>query len=209
MAMRSKETIFDAALLRCGRSRTGGDANLREAMDANYDEIVRAAFEEGDGVYHFGRARSVLTGRSAGIMGYDDSYALPNDCLHVIEVFYRTGTKDYAAADLLETWEVDGENNAVLLNSEERTVSVDYVRSGQESRWSAPFAQGIQRRLEAVIKDYLEETEESLSKDSAADAAFMSAGIKGSKSRSKRPAFKRHGGRLKRARFTVDRNGGS
>lgn len=209
MASRSKDTIFDAALLRCGRSRTGGDANLREAMEVNYDEIVRAALEEGDGVYDFARTRTVLTGRSAGINGYDDTYQLPNDCLHVTKVFFRSNNQDRSASDLLEPWDVDGENDTLLVNAGTRTVSIDYVRSGQEARWSAPFTLGVQRKLEAVIKDYLEEVDEAMAKDAAADNAFLRASIKSSKQRSTRPVFKRHGGRMKRARFAVDRNGGS
>lgn len=197
MSVRSKETIFNAALLRCGRKTTGGDSDVRQAMEANYDEIVRSAFEEGDGVYPFGRARQTLTSRSAGTSGFDDAYALPNSALHVIDVFLDT----YSAADLLEPWEVDGINNTLLVDADNRTVEVEFVKEGLESTWSAGFAEGVQRRLEAVIKDFLDETEEAAMKEQEAGYAFLKASTKGSKNRSQRRVFKK-AGRLTRARRT-------
>lgn len=198
MPMRSKNTIFDAALLRCGRSITGGDQVLREAMDANYDEIVRCAFEEGDGVHSFGRTRVTLTSRAEGHSGYDDAYVVPADCIQIVEVYLA----EVSCSDLLEPWEFSGEDRSILINAGQRTVEARYVKEGLEHTWSGAFALGVQRRLEAVIKDALEETEESALKEQEADYKFLIAGVKSSKNRSQQRVWKRGGGRLIRARRT-------
>lgn len=198
MALRSKTSIFNAALLRCGRSPQDGSDLLLEALEANYDDIVRAAFENGDGAFSFGKVRVTLTGRSEGTMGYDDAFAVPSDALHIIEV-YLDG---YACSDALEPWEFHGETQSVMLNAGTRVVAIEYVKAGLEHTWSSSFALGVQRRLEAVIKDVLEETEESSMKESEADAAFLMAGVKGSKNRSQQKVWKH--GRLVRRRFTPD-----
>lgn len=196
MATRSKDTLFNAALLRCGRedTTTGGSGPLWRAMDANYDEIVRAAFEEGDGTLPFGKSRETLTSRSPGSYGYDDAYTLPNEALHVIEIF----VDDYAASDIRMPWEVAG--NKVHLDADGRVVEAEFVVSGQEASWSSNFALGVQRRLEAVIQTFLEEPEEAEIRERQADTYFMKAGIKGAKNRSGNRAWKHGGGRLIRAR---------
>lgn len=201
MAMRSKETIIDAALLRCGRSRTGGDANLLEVIEANYDEIVRAAFEDGDGNFPFGRKRETLTSRYAGTNGYADSYRMPDGVLQIIEVYFAGCT----ASDLLEPWDYDGVEGSILLNANGRTIEAEWVISGLEHTWSALFARGIQRRIEAVIKDALEEMDEAIAKDQEGDFAMLKAGVKASKNRSRRPFYRRGSGRLMRAHRTPDR----
>ena len=200
MTVRSKTTIFNAALLRCGRSDTteGEGSDLWRAMEANYDEIVRAAFEDGDGAFPFGRVRRTLTGRSAGDFGFDDSFALPSDAIHIIEVYLN----DCAASDLQEPWEVDGQNQTLLINANNRTVSVSAVKEGLEHTWSASFAKAVQRRLEAVIKDVEEEMDEAMAKDQEADFMLLKAGVKGNKNRSGRRVWKRGSGRLSRARRT-------
>jgi hypothetical protein len=199
--MRSKETIIQAALLRCGRSSMADEPFLAQAIDANYDEIVRAAFEDGDGNYPFGRARVALTSRFDGSMGYADAFQVPNDTLHIVEVYIN----DCSAADLLQDWEFDGTENAILLDARSGSIEVEIVRSGQEANWSASFSKGVQRRVEAVIKDALDETEEAMAKEQEGDLAFLKAGVKGSKNRSPKPMFRRGGGRLMRARRTPDR----
>jgi hypothetical protein len=198
MALRSKTSVFNAALLRCGRSPQDGSDLLTEAMEANYDDIVRAAFENGDGAFSFGKVRVTLTGRSVGTMGYEDAFAVPSDAIHILEVYLD----DFACSDVQAPWEYHGETQSVLINSGTRVVSVSYVKAGLEHTWSSSFALGVQRRLEAVIKDVLEETEESSMKESEADAAFLMAGVKGSKDRSQRKVWKH--GRLVRRRFTSD-----
>lgn len=198
MAIRSREKIIDAALLRCGRGIASQEVNLAQVIDANYDEIVRAAFEDGDGNYPFGRRRETLTSRSEGRLGYDDAYKVPDGALQIVEVYFNK----CAAADILEPWDFDGETGSVVLNAGGRTIEIEMVFAGLEHHWSANFAKGIQRRLEAVIKDFLEELEESMVKDQEADALFMKAGIKASKNRSQRRMFKPGGGRLVRARRT-------
>lgn len=195
MAVRSKTTIFNAALLRTGNSESS-DSGLIRAMDANYDEIVRQCFEDGDGAFPFGRARTTLTSRSTGTFGYDDAYVMPSAVVHVIEVYLN----EVSCSNLLEPWEIDGSIPALLVNAGSRTVELEYVREGLEHTWSAGFALAVQRRLEAVIKDVEEEFEESSAKDQDADFHLMKASVKGSKNRSTRRVWRRGGGRLVRAR---------
>lgn len=199
MALRSKDSLMKAALLRNGMSGEGGNSLAWQAMLANYDEIVRSAFEESNGSLPFGRARQTLTSRSAGQFGYDDTYTWTgDDVLHIIEVFYDT----YSASDLQEKWEVyDGK---LLLDAEDRTIEIEYIRAGQESTWSAPFAEGVQRRLEAVVKEVEQETEEAEFKEQKAEMAFLKAGVKAGKNRSQRRVWKSGGGRLMRRRRTRD-----
>lgn len=200
MSMRTRTTIFNAALLRTGNTEVieSEGSEIWRALDANYDEIVRSAFESGDGVYPFGKSRTTLTGRSEGTLGYSDSYALPSDCIHVVEVYIDS----YAAADVLEAWELDGDN--LVINASNRTIEVEYIRQGAEGEWSALFARGVQFRLEAVIKDAEEESQEAQAKEAEADMQFAKASVKASKNRSQRRAWKSGGGRLIRARRTRD-----
>lgn len=198
MAVRSKTTIFNAALLRTGNDEATDDG-LRRAMEANYDEIVRQCFEDGDGVFPFGRKRVVLTSRSAGDFGYDDSYTMPSDVIHVTEVFFG----DVSAADLQRSWELNTQSNTLLVDADGAVISIEYVCEGAEHTWSAGFALGVQRRLEAVIKDVQEEFEESTAKDQDADFHLMKASVKGSKNRSARRVWPTNKGRLIRARRSI------
>jgi hypothetical protein len=195
MAIRSKETLFNAALYHTGH-RPADKTGIYEAMDANYDEIVRAAFEDASGALPFGKARSTLTSRSAGTFGYEDSYTLPDGVVHVVEVYFN----EVSASDIQEAWELDLSVPALLVNANARTIEIEYVREGEEHTWSANFALGVQRALEAVIKNVIEEPEEGAFKSSEAEAFFFKASIKGSKNRSKTSLMKRGGGRLMRAR---------
>lgn len=190
MPVRSKLTIYNAALTRTGnRPVTEGDgSDIWNALEANYDEIVRAAFEGQE--YPFGRARVTLTARADGDFGYEDAFTLPNDVIHVHDVFID----DISADNIHTNWDIDGENNRLLISARNREVEVEYLKRGLEHTWSGQFALGIQRKLEAVIKDVLEEFEESSAKDSDADFQLLNAGRKASNNRSERKF--RKGGRL-------------
>ncbi len=196
MAVRSKTTLFNAALTRTGNNSTSeGDGSfVWQALEANYEEIVRAAFEEGK--YPFGKVRETLTSRSAGKFGYDDSYQLPTEAIHVDEVYFN----ECSASDLQERWDVNGETNELLVDANSRTIEVEYRRVGLEHTWSASFAKGIQLRLEAVIKDVLEEFEEASAKDAQADYQILIGGVKGAKNRSQRKVWKKGASRLVRRR---------
>lgn len=196
MAVRTKNTIFNAALLRIGFSETSSGGRLWRAMEANYDEIIRAAFEVGDGNFPFGRKHIPLTSRSDGNFGFDDSFLLPSDVIHVAEV-YLGGV---ACSDLMEPWEIDGEAGAVLVNASARETAVRAVVAGLEHTWSGSFTLAIQKRLEAVIKDALEEFQESNAKDQEADFLILGASVKSSKNRSNNRVFKQGRGRLLAAR---------
>ena len=193
MAQRSKITLFNAALTRTGNNTTteGEGSIIWQALESNYDDIVRAAFEEGE--YTFGKSRQTLTSRADGRFGYDDAYTYPIEFIHIYDVFLDT----YRASDLGEAWDIDASTRELMIDARSRVVEIEGIREGQEYTWSGKFAMGIQRRLEAVIKDVIEEAEESSAKDSEADFQFMKAGVKSSKNRSRRKF--RDGGRLIRA----------
>ena len=195
MAVRSKTTLFNAALLRTGNSSTveGDGSFVWQALEANYDEIVRDAFEGGD--FPFGKARVTLTSRSAGRYGYDDAYTMPNSVIHVVEVYLD----EYKASDLLEAWEIDGETNELMVNANGRVVEIKHMKVGLEHTWSAAFAKGILMKLRAVVKDVIEETDEAMNLDSEGDFQLLKGGVKASKNRSERRVWKKHGGRLVRA----------
>ncbi len=200
MAVRTKTTIFNAALLRTGNSDVteGEGSGLWRALEANYDEIVRAAFEEGNGSYPFGKVRRTLTSRAEGDFGYDDSYVIGSDIIHVTEVFLD----EHACSDLQEPWEIDAQAGTLLVNAGSRTVEVEGIKEGLEYTWSGKFAMGVQRKCEAVIKDVEEEFSESVRKDETADFIFMKASVKGSRNRSKGRVFKKGRGRITTARRT-------
>jgi hypothetical protein len=203
MPVRTKHTIFRAALHRVGYSEASQDSALWRALEANYDEIVRAAFEDGGGVFPFGKKHLTLTSRSDGNFGFEDSFVFPMSVIHVTQV-YLAGV---SCTDLKEPWDIDGESNAVLVNAAEREVKIDGVVEGQEYTWSAAFTLVIQRRLEAVVKDVLEETQEAQAKEQDADFLMMKAGVKGSKNRSANRLFKKGRGRLLTARRTRSSRG--
>lgn len=200
MTVRTKTTIFNAALLRVGHSDVteGQGSGLWRALEANYGEIVRAAFEEGNGVFPFGKQRRELTSRSDGDFGFDDSYVIGSDIIHVLDVFLD----GHSCADLLEPWEIDAQAGTLLINANSRKVEIEGIKEGLEYTWSAKFALGVQRKCEAVIKDVEEEFGESASKDQDGDFLLLKAGVKGSRNRSKRRVFKKGVGRLTRARRT-------
>ena len=195
MAVRSKTTLFNAALLRTGNSSTveGDGSFVWQALEANYDEIVRDAFEGGN--FPFGKARVTLTSRSDGRFGYDDAYTMPNSVIHVSEVYLD----ERNTSDLLESWEIDGETNELMINANGRVVEINHLKVGLEHTWSGTFAKAILMKLRAVVKDVLEETEEAMSLDSEGDFQLLRGGVKASKNRSERRVWKRHGGRLIRA----------
>lgn len=200
MALRSKETLFNAALYSTGNT-PADRSGLWEALEANYDEIVREAFERGGPSLPFGRTRKALTSRANGQRGYDDMFTFGVDVMHIIEVFLD----ERAASDLLLDWEIDAADRKLLINASNRTVEIEYIRVGQEHTWSATFARGVQKMLESVIKSVLEEEEEAAAKASEGDLKLLMAGTKGSKNRSNRRVFKRGGGRIMRARSTSPR----
>lgn len=193
MAQRSKLTIFNAALTRTGNDPTteGEGSIIWQALEANYDDIVRAAFEEGE--YPFGKTRIALESRSAGRFGYDDAFTYPVHVIHIYDVFLNK----HRASVLGEAWDVDASTRQLMINASSRSVEIEGIREGQEHTWSGKFTNGIQRRLEAVIKDVEEEVEESAAKDSEAEFQFLKAGVKASKNRSRRKF--RGDGRLTRA----------
>lgn len=202
MPQRSKTTIFNAALTRCGlTSITEGEgSSIWLAMDANYDEIVREAFEGGS--FPFGRGQLELTSRAdSDLIDYDDAFVVPGYVLHIEHLYLNNDL----AEDLLERWEFRGSDSTIHLSADSRKITIQYRASGLENTWSSAFSLGVQRKLEAVIKDVEEETEESELKEARGDQMLLQAGFKASDSRNKRKMFKR--GRLVRAHQRGSRSG--
>ncbi|EEW57155.1 hypothetical protein SCH4B_4401 [Ruegeria sp. TrichCH4B] len=197
MAVRSKSTIFQSVLLRCGESEASQGSAIWRAMEVNYDEIVRVAFEEGDGAFPFGRKYLTLTSRADGDFGFADKFTLPHGVFHIAEV-YLDGC---SASELQEAWEIDATENVLLVNANKREVKVRAVVEGLEHTWSGLFTQVIQKRLEAVVKGVQEEEAEAAAKDQDADFLLMKSGVKASKNRSNRRVMPK-GGRLVNARFS-------
>ena len=166
-------------------------------MEANYDEIVRVAFEEGDGAFPFGRRYLTLTSRADGDFGFADKFTLPHGVIHVVEVYLD----DCPAAKLQEAWEIDATDNVLLVNANKREVKIRAVVEGLEHTWSGLFTQVVQKRLEAVVKGIQEEEGEAAAKDQDADFLLLKSGVKASKNRSNRRVLPK-GGRLVNARFT-------
>ena len=202
MALRSKETLFNAALYTTGNT-PADRSGLWEALEANYEEIVREAFETGGPSLPFGRAREKLTSRADGERGYEDVFTFGVEVMHIIEV-YLDGR---SASDLLLPWEIDASNRKLMLDANNRSVEIEFIRVGQEHTWSATFARGVQKMLEAVIKSVEEEEEEAAVKSQEGDMKLLMASTKGSKNRSNRRVFKRGGGRIMRARGALYRRG--
>lgn len=196
MSVRTRTTLFNAALLRTGNSQvTEGDGDdYWQALEANYPDIVRSAFEGGK--FPFGRGRVELTSRSDGSFGFDDAYTYPTTVLHVDEVFFD----GISASDLCEEWELDADDLQLMVNARNRKIEIEFIKEGQEHRWSASFAKGIQRQLEAVLKDVEQEFQEAISKDEDGDAILGMASVKASKNRSPKPYYRRGTGRVFRRR---------
>lgn len=178
---RSKITLFNAAMAKAGHSRQlveGDTAPAFFVLDSNYPEIVGEAFESSR--LHFGKVRASLTTRSAGDFGFDNRYLLPEDFLSVIRVEVdETPPRD---------WEINGDH---LYLDAEAGVVVEYIRQGNESAWSATFANAIIHLLAALIKEAVnEEVEEAQALESMGENKLLKAGILSSKQRKDRRPYR-------------------
>lgn len=199
MAVRTKLTIINAALTRLGWNTTTLGSGRPEvlALEQNYDEIVRSAFEMNQ--FPFGKGIQILTSRSDGDFGFDDAYLYPIDVLHVREVWLG----DYKASDIDEEWELEVENRLIHLNAEERVVTLEYHKTGLEHTWSGTFTRAIQLKLEAVLKDFAEETREAQEKEAEAEHILTKSIVKSSKNRSPHRLFRP--GRLRLGHYFAGR----
>lgn len=180
---RSKLTIMNMALSASGQpgkevtaASTGPEYAL---MDRWYPEIVGEVFEEGD--FHFGKTRVALTTPGTANFGFDYAWLLPSDVLHIIQVF----VSDYDTED----WE---QNDRYLYIDAESSVEVEYVKAGQEDKWSSKLAMAVARKLEALVRRSInEEYEEARDTEQAANFLVQMAGTHSSKQRGKRRGFQK------------------
>lgn len=143
-------------------------------MERWYPEIVGEVFEDGD--LHFGKERVTLTTRSAGDFGFDDAWLLPENILHIIQVF----VSEYDTED----WERNGD---YLYIDAATSVSVEYIKAGQENKWSSKATIAVVRKLEALLRRSInEEYEEGRDTEQAANFLAQMAGTHSSKQRGKR-----------------------
>lgn len=187
MALRTKLSIINSALSKLGWSTTALGSGRPEvsAVEQNYDEIVRQSFEMQQ--FPFGKSRVTLSSRSEGKFGFDDAYKYGVDVLHIVEVWLNA---KYAASDLNVEWEIDAEDRTLNLDASGRTVEIEYIKVGLEHTWSAQFAKAVQLKLEAVLKEFAEETKEAEAKEAEADYILTKASVKASKNRSKTRLFR-------------------
>lgn len=184
--------IINAALVSQGMDEVAVGEDLPEyrLLVLNWPQIVESELE--DGLYAFTKQEATLLTRSDGKFGFDDSYAVPNACLHVRHLWTETsGIRS----------EVDWVQDAthVHLNSTTGCV-IEYVSVADESFWSANFTRGVQCRLEAVLlRAVKEEISEANIMEQQAENYFQRARTNSSKSRSPRPPMKESS--FARARF--------
>lgn len=177
---------INAALLATGKKKiTSDDGSIEwQVCSENWPFIVEAELEEGN--YRFSKQEAELTARTDGKFGFDDSYQVPSDALHVRNLrLMRGGT--HVDAD----WVQDATH--VHVNGEEG-VWIEYLIVSDPSVWSANFALGIQMRLQALILRALREEEgESRAMDARADEKLQRAKTLSSRSRSFEKPYKRQG----------------
>lgn len=189
--------ICNAALSAQGQdeivSENDGTPELR-MLSHNWPSIVESELE--DGAYFFTKEEATLLSRQDGQYGYEDSYLVPADTLHVRQVWALDSAGDRVVGEV--EWVQDG--TAVHLNNEYGII-VEYVTDADESLWSANFSRGVQLKLEALIaRSMKEETQDAMRLEAQAEVHFQRARTLSSKSRSAKPMTQP--GRIALARFS-------
>lgn len=184
--------IINSALVSQGMDEVAVGEDLPEyrLLVLNWPQIVEAELE--DGLYSFTKQEATLLTRSAGKFGFEDSYAVPNACLHVRHLWIEeNGVRS----------EVDWVQDATHVHLDSATGCViEYVNVPDQSFWTANFTRGVQCRLEAVLlRAVKEEMGEANIMEQQAENFFQRARTNSSKSRSPRPPMKESA--FARARF--------
>lgn len=173
-------------------SENDGTPEFR-VLARNWPSIVEAEME--DGAYSFAKTEATLLSRQAGKYGFEDSYLLPGDVLHVrrawlIENGVRGASDDFVWVQDATSIHLDGEEGCI----------VEIVTAADPGVWSANFSRGVQFKLEAVIARSLkEETSDAMRLEAMALDHFQRARTLSSKQRSARPPTQP--GRIALARF--------
>lgn len=162
-------------------------------MQRQWPRIVEAELEDGN--YEFSRQEITLVALTPGRYGFDNSFQLPADTLHVRHVWFEvSGTRTTC-----DHWSMDDDGLYLTLPAGADCV-IEYIHTSDAAAWSARFATGVQYKLEAALLRGLEgEAQEAAQMDQAGEIEFQKARTKSSKSKSPDP-ITRQGG-LARARF--------
>ena len=175
--------IINAALISQGMDEVpvGVDTPEYRVLTQNWPTIVEAELEDGN--YSFTKKQATLLTRSAGLYGYDDSFAVPNAALHVRHLWIEApeGRREIQ-------WVQDGTH--VHVNNPSGCI-IEYLEVADPSLWSANFSRAVQYRLEAVLlRAVKEEANEALAMEQQAEVYFQRARTNSSKSRSAVPPMK-------------------
>jgi hypothetical protein len=160
-------------------------------LSRNWPLIVEAELE--DGAYFFTRTQVELLSRQDGKFGYDDAYLVPQAAIHVRRLWVETPSGD---RDTSLDWVQDGQR--VFVNAPEG-VFIEYVSVADTSFWSANFASGVQKKLEAVLLRSREALGEAQAMEQQAEMSFQRARTNSSKARSATEPYKPS--RFAKARF--------
>lgn len=187
--------IMNAALLTQGFDEIvaveDGSDEFR-VLARNWPMIVERELE--DGKYRFTRREVVLNNRSAGAYGFADSYLLPSTTLHV----RRAWEVDAQGSRRELHWTQDGNHIHVTA---EAGITVECFDTVGVELWTANFAYGVQKRLEAVLCRVKEEPGAAQQAEQEAEVAFQRARTHSAQSRSPVPAYRQSP--YARARFRL------
>jgi hypothetical protein len=187
--------VMNAAMLAQGQleivAENDGSMAYR-TMARNWPAVVEAELE--DGAYHFTRQQQNLVTRALGKFGYADAFMVPDAALHVRDCWILNSRGQRCEVDWLQ------DSTHVYLDNPDGCW-IEYVNCPEPNLWSANFARGVQKRMEAIIARAIrEEFGEAQGLDQEAEMYFQRARTNSSKARSQRPFYKQ--GPISRARRT-------
>lgn len=165
-------------------------SNEWRLLSRNWPMIVEAELEDGN--YFFTREQLFITLAQDGKFGFENSYIIPQACLHV----RRLWTEDQLGERNFPDWGQDGQR--VYVN-EADGIWVEMVEEKTADIWSANFARGVQMRMQAILLRFKEEPSAAQLMDQQAEVYFQRARTHSSKARSATEPYKVS--RFAKARF--------
>lgn len=176
--------IMNAALISQGQDEivSSGDGSVEwRLLSRNWPLIVEAELEDGN--YHFAKREEHLLSRVAGKFGYDDGYMIPNDALHVRNVWSLTTDGFRVSLD----WVSDG--NFIYVD-ETDGIYCETVVTEEPDLWTPNFCRGVQFKLEAVIlRAFKEEGAEAMRAEQMGESHFERARTRSTQQRRAQPAY--------------------
>ena len=184
---------MNAALLAQGQleivSENDGSMEYR-TMARNWPGVVEAELE--DGAYYFTKIEANLVTRVDGKFEFEDGYVVPSQSLHVRNAWILSDAGSKIEVDWVQ------DSTHVYLDSSDGCW-IEYAVSSEPDLWSANFARGVQKRMEAIISRAIkEEFGEAAQLDQEAEMYFQRARTNSSKARSAKPFYNK--GPIARAR---------